>query len=163
LDSPHQLTSPGSTLGTVSYMSPEQVRARPLDARSDLFSFGAMLYEMATGALPFRGGSLGLILSAILNEVPIPASQLNPSLSPNPLQSPEPEPIINKASEKDRTPRSQTAAEMRADLQRLRRDAEAEQFSASTLQVTSSTRPPAAASTTGQRNLPTPTDRSTPK
>jgi serine/threonine protein kinase len=72
LDSPQQLTSPGSTLGTISYMSPEQVRARPLDARSDLFSFGAMLYEMATGTLPFRGGSLGLILSSILNDVPIP-------------------------------------------------------------------------------------------
>ena len=157
LDSPHQLTSPGSTLGTVSYMSPEQVRARPLDARSDLFSFGAMLYEMATGALPFRGGSLGLILSAILNEVPIPASQLNPSLSP------ELERIINKALEKDRNLRYQTAAEMRADLQRLRRDADAEQFSAGTLQVTSSTRPPPVASTTGQRNLPTPTDRGTPK
>jgi serine/threonine protein kinase/Tol biopolymer transport system component len=135
LDSPQQLTSPGSTLGTVSYMSPEQVRARPLDARSDLFSCGAMLYEMATGTLPFRGGSLGLILSSILNDTPIPVSQLNPSLPP------ELERIVNKALEKDRNLRYQTAAEMRADLQRLRRDADSGQFSASSLQVSASARP----------------------
>src|SRR5215468_7484435 len=146
LDSPHQLTSPGSTLGTISYMSPEQVRARPLDARSDLFSCGAMLYEMATGTLPFRGGSLGLILSSILNEVPIPVLQLNASL-PSELER-----IINKALEKDRNLRYQTAAEMRADLQRLRRDAESG-FSTGTLQATSSTRPTASASSTGQQVL----------
>jgi eukaryotic-like serine/threonine-protein kinase len=136
LDSPHQLTSPGSTLGTISYMSPEQVRARPLDARSDLFSCGAMLYEMATGTLPFRGGSLGLILSSILNDVPIPVLQLNPSLPP------ELERIINKALEKDRNLRYQTAAEMRADLQRLRRDSDFGQLSASALRVSTSTSAP---------------------
>src|SRR5579862_7593237 len=124
-ESPHNLTSPGSTLGTVSYMSPEQVRAWVLDARSDLFSFGAVLYEMATGTLPFRGGSIGLILSAVLNDVPVPVLQMNPGL---PLEL---ERIILKALEKDRGLRYQTAAEMRADLQRLRRDADSGEVSAS--------------------------------
>ena len=114
-----ELTDPGSTVGTASYMSPEQVRARPLDARSDLFSFGVVLYEMATGRLPFRGESLGVILSSILNDAPVPPTELNPHL---PVEL---EHIILKALEKDKNFRYQSASEMRADLQRLKRDVDA--------------------------------------
>ena len=120
-----QLTSPGQAVGTIAYMSPEQVRARELDARTDLFSFGAVLYEMTTGTLPFRGESSGVIFKAILDGAPTPALRLNPDLPP------KIEEIISKCLEKDRNLRYQHASEIRADLQRLKRDTDSQTHAAS--------------------------------
>ncbi len=146
LDEAH-LTSPGTMLGTVAYMSPEQVRGRDLDARSDLFSFGAVLYEMATGDVPFHGESSAVICEAIMNRSPVPAVRLNHQV-PARLED-----IINKALEKDASLRYQHASEMRGDLQRLKRDTDSGRMALPISQLGDSASAASVAASSSQRSV----------
>ena len=145
-----QLTSPGTALGTAAYMSPEQVRAKELDGRTDLFSFGIVLYEMATGRLPFQGDSLGLIMEAILNRNPVAPIRVNPGI-PLALQE-----VIHRALEKDCNLRYQHAADMRAELQRLKRDTDSNPRAVQEEAELARTSAPSRLSSTGKRRAPAP-------